>query len=317
MKNAVTVFFLLIFAACQQAPEPAAASLAMATAQAESPVKQSTDPAFARFADYWFAGEAEISTYELAQARYGEIHQGEAALVFVTEPFSKSKQVKLDNPATRDKVDVLKLNMTKKFFTGVYPYSMMMSAFKPVDMKKALSSLKVATSSQEWCGHTFTQYNLSGKQYEVKQFSYFESEGDMSLKLPATFMEDDIWTQIRLNPGLLPTGQFEMIPGSMYSRLSHREIAAETVRAERSDLGNGLSNYIVKFPNQRSLSITFQSTFPYSIETWQETYLSGFGSNARELTTIATLKKRIKLDYWNHNGLSDSEYRDKLELKSW
>ena len=49
------------------------------------------------FRDYWYDGKAEITSYALQQARYGELHTGEAVLVFVTEPFSKSKQVKLDD----------------------------------------------------------------------------------------------------------------------------------------------------------------------------------------------------------------------------
>ena len=35
-------------------------------------------------AEYWYAGEAEITSYELNQARYGEIHKGKAVTVFVT-----------------------------------------------------------------------------------------------------------------------------------------------------------------------------------------------------------------------------------------
>ena len=50
------------------------------------------------FNSYWFKGQAEISNYELSQARYGATHNGETVLVFVTEDFSKSKQVKMDEP---------------------------------------------------------------------------------------------------------------------------------------------------------------------------------------------------------------------------
>ena len=38
-----------------------------------------------KFNDYWYRGEAELNSYTLEQARYGEIHKGEAVLVFVTE----------------------------------------------------------------------------------------------------------------------------------------------------------------------------------------------------------------------------------------
>jgi hypothetical protein len=47
--------------------------------------------------DYWYAGKAEITSYILMQSRYGEMHEGSVVNIFVTEDFSKSKQVKLDD----------------------------------------------------------------------------------------------------------------------------------------------------------------------------------------------------------------------------
>ncbi len=87
------------------------------------------------FEGYWSKGQAEITSYVLDQSRYGEIHPGNAVLIFVTEDFSRSRQVKLDRPerAGEDRARVLKLNLTKKFATGVYPYSLMSSVFTPLD----------------------------------------------------------------------------------------------------------------------------------------------------------------------------------------
>ena len=105
-----------------------------------------------QFDDYWYAGDAEITSYTLSQDRYGEIHDGQAVLVFVTEPFSPSANTKADRPDNKS-VSVLKLNYTKKFNTGVYPYSMMNSTFFPID--NGQHSMKISSSSQEWCGHTY------------------------------------------------------------------------------------------------------------------------------------------------------------------
>ena len=52
-----------------------------------------------QFASYWYQGKAEINVFDLQQSRYGEVRAGKAVLIFVTEDFSKSKQVKLDAPA--------------------------------------------------------------------------------------------------------------------------------------------------------------------------------------------------------------------------
>ena len=119
-----------------------------------------------KFKQYWFVGKAEINSYKLNQSRYGETREGKAMLIFVTEDFSDKKQVKLDNPDINgsNKVNVMKLNFTKNFVTGIYPYSMMLSVFSPIDRRQKAHALKVAMGSQEWCGQTFAQLNLRGNK---------------------------------------------------------------------------------------------------------------------------------------------------------
>ena len=79
------------------------------------------------FNAYWYADQAEIRTYNLTQSRYGELHQGLATVIFVTESVSKKKGIKPDNYRKKgDHVPVLKMNLLKKFGTGIYPYSMML-----------------------------------------------------------------------------------------------------------------------------------------------------------------------------------------------
>lgn len=272
------------------------------------------------FGDYWYQGEAELTSYVLEQARYGEIHEGEAVLIFVTEDLSKSKQVKLDAPsrAPKDKVNVLKLNATRKFTTGIYPYSMMSSIFTPVQRQSYPHTLKVTTSSQEWCGHTFTQMNLKGSRYAVELRSYFESEGDQSLKLDNVVLEDEIWNLIRLDPASLPTGTFKIIPGTMYQRLSHagweEQDAVATLKPAEGDAE--MMVYTLSYPGQqRRLTINFQAAFPHAIESWEETARAGAGSDADQLTTRATKNRRIKLDYWNWNSVADLEKRALLGLE--
>ena len=92
------------------------------------------------FNDYWYAGTAELSRYELEQARYGELHPGEAVMVFVSEPFDINKQVKSDN--SENTTGVLKLNFMRKFNTGIYPYSTMSSTFSPIDIKQFSTTTK-------------------------------------------------------------------------------------------------------------------------------------------------------------------------------
>lgn len=272
------------------------------------------------FKDYWYDGSAELASYELEQARYGEMRTGDAVLIFVTEPFSKDKQVKLDNPsaAGSDKVSVMKLNFTKKFTTGIYPYSMMYSVFTPVPINTYPRSLKLTTTSQEWCGHTFLQMNLKGDSYKVNGFSYFESEGDESFDLDAVMLEDELWTKIRLSPESLPTGEFQIIPSTFYHRLRHTELTSETVNATLALLDSSAFSsqphkvYGLEYTDRR-MKIFFDNAFPYQILGWEETY--GSGSTGSELMTRATLKATLKTDYWSKNSNADSLLRRELKLK--
>lgn len=290
------------------------ALLACSSTTSQEPKKKADLPAKdSGFNDYWYAGVAEITSYELKQARYGEIHQGEAVLVYVTEPFSKSKQVKLDNwrDTSSDNVSVMKLNMTKKFLTGIYPYSMMMSSFTPVSYDKYSQAFKVTTSSQEWCGHTWMQLNLEKDSYRLKGFSYFESEGDIDTSLRGAVLEDELWSKLRLNPEILPRGDFELIPSTFYLRLKHKEAGPQKANAKIEEVSQ--SDY-ADYPHDvyklsykgRSLQIFYEKSFPHEILGWEETY-QGQTTTAKRINTI-------KSAYWGKNSNADRAIREELGL---
>jgi hypothetical protein len=275
------------------------------------------------FSRYWQQGKAELTSYTLEQARYGEIHRGEAVLVFVTEDLSRAKQVKLDNPAAtpKDVLPVLKLNLSKKFLTGVYPYSILTSVFTPLDPK--LSTQKVTTSVQEWCGNAFTQLNRRGNGYALSQKSYFESEGDVEAKLKLAPLEDGLWNQLRLNPATLPLGAQQLIPSTVYCRLAHQPLRPQAATLTLTDVLAGkfgsapVSAYTIAYPapTARTLVIYFTKAFPYTIQGWEETYLDRAGAaQAVRLTTRATRRKTILLDYWRTHDNADLRWRDSLGL---
>ena len=274
------------------------------------------------FAKTWYAGKAELSSFTLEQARYGEIRNGEAVLIFVTEDFSTNKLVKLDEPEkVSEKIKVLKMNMTKKFVTGVYPYSMMLSVFTPVTKDGNVKTLKIDCSSQEWCGHTFSQLRLHGGNYDWQLHSYFEKESEQDKNLGADILEDELWNRIRLNPSTLPTGKIFVIPGLIWQRLSHIELKAEDAELSLSKADTlfikdkNVQMFSIHYTGaKRTLQIYFQGSFPHEILGWQETYPDGFGDNKKMLTTKAHLKKQIWLDYWKHNTIADSSYLDSLQL---
>ncbi len=300
---------LLLSAACQQTPTEQSSAKAVTVSTKGN-----------KFNDYWYQGNAEITTYDLEQARYGEIHQGHSTMIFVTEEFSKSKQVKLDNPGAvpKDAVPILKLNRTSKFNTGLYPYSMMASVFTPIDGKKYPHSLKVSSSSQEWCGHTFMQINEKRGNYAVQLNSYFESEGDRDFKVDKVLLEDEVWTKLRIDPKALPTGKTKILPGTFFSRLKHTAFEVQEANISMSPVESdaSLMAYRIDYPAlKRTLTIHFKKDFPHQIHAWEDTYGSGWGAGAKSLTTRATLRKSIKTDYWTKNSNADAGMRADLGLE--
>ena len=258
---------------------------------------------------YWFGGKAEISSYELKQARYGEIHEGQSVLVYVTEPFSPSKLVKSDYGSESD-VQVLKLNHTKKFTTGIYPYSMMTSSFLPTENGE--HSLKITSSSQEWCGHTYMELQNKEK-FEIAIHSYFEGESSL-INLKKNLLEDDMWTKIRINPEDLPTGKLKVIPSFFYLRLKHKETQAYFCDAKLTE-EKTTSTYEMNYAGlKRKVAITFENEFPYKILGWTESYPDGWAVDSPVLTTEASVLNTIQSDYWNKNSVEDSELRKELRL---
>lgn len=283
---------------------------------------QNNEQSSEAFKQQWYAGKAELSSYTLQQARYGELRNGEAILIFVTEDFSTDKLVKLDEPEkSNDKKRVLKMNMTKKFFTGVYPYSMMLSVFTPVSIEGKEETFKANCSAQDWCGHTFSQLQLKGNNYNWELHSYFEKQGEQEKKLNNVLLEDEIWNRIRLNPASLPQGKILVLPGLLWQRLSHFEMKEEeaVLTVSKADSffikDHGVQMYTMHYTAaQRTLQIYFQAAFPHEILGWQERYPDGFGANKKMLTTKAIRKKTVWSAYWKHNGIADSTYRDTLQM---
>ncbi|WP_456437204.1 septum formation inhibitor Maf [Psychroserpens sp.] len=262
-------------------------------------------PSF-EFKSYWYAGKAEITSYKLEQARYGELRDGNAVLVFVTEDFLPEEQVKADR-SNKTNTPVLKLNATKNFNTGIYPYSIMQSTFFPIDNNE--HAIKITCSVQEWCGHVFTQLN-NKKQFEIKSYSYFESEGDQDFKLDQTILENELWTQLRIDPKSLPTGEIEIIPSFEFIRLKHIELKPYKAIVEITK-----NSYKITYPElERTLEINFNSNFPYDISSWKDTFKDGHGSKVKVLTTKATRLKTINSAYWSKNNNADEVLRDSLQL---
>lgn len=278
------------------------------------------------FWSYWGDGKAELSSYAVTQNRYGENRSASVVLIYVTEPFSLAKQVKLDNPQRGDKdvVQVLKLNRVKNFQTGIYPYSLMTSTFAPVYNYKlgatayaAGAPLKISFSSQEWCGAMFHQLNRTATGMHSHERSYFESEGDTDTPLDApaaTLFADELFIAVRglLRP--MPTGSVSLYPTLEYSRLLHKPleretatIAAKDTRASAKKTTVPATEWSISTPTQE-WKFTVEKAYPYKILAYQH----AVGGNVIER---GELQESLRLPYWelNHNG--DESHAKKLQLR--
>lgn len=272
-----------------------------------------------KLSDYWYQGKAEITSYSLLQNRYKDVHPGSAVLVFVTEDFLTDKQVKNDNYTNPNSIPILKMNRVEAFPTGLYDYHIMTSTFTPAEPAVNPNTLKVTNSTTEWCGQVFTQLNYNKGYYKSQSFSYFEKEGDQSTKVKAALLEDEILNRIRINPQALPTGKVDMLPGTTYTRLTHKPFekvtATNTMAAYEGDEfeGEELMVYTIEYPAfDRVLEIVFEREAPYAIAGWKDTYPSMFDRQPR--SSIAKRKKSLMNAYWSKNSLSDMALRAELGL---
>lgn len=299
---------ILVIAGCKHEKTPQ--SDIGTTTNSETVKPSPKKPLSDNFKDYWYAGDAEITSYKLEQARYGELRNGHAVLIYVTEPFLPTKQVKADRTDSEN-VSVLKLNATKKFLTGIYPYSIMASTFYPVHDNQ--HAIKTSLSVQEWCGHVYSQLN-NREKFEFTSHSYFEKEADQEISLDKSILENEIWTKIRISPKDLPVGSISIIPSLEYLRLGHQELKAYNAEGSLSSK-DGISTYTITYLDlERTLSINFTTDFPYTIESWTEQTRSGYGTNAKSLTTTATKIRTLKTAYWGQNSNKDLILRDSLGL---
>ena len=270
--------------------------------------------------NYWSQGKAEVNVYEVSQNRYQENHSGQLVSVFVTEDFLTDKQVKNERYINENSTWILKNIQLKKFTTGVYDYSLFNSVFTPINRNKFPKSLKVSASSQEWCGTMYTQFNLIlGTDYKVEHRSYFESEGDRVTRIKKSYLEDEVFTVLRMNPLLLPVGTVQLIPPANYIQLKHLQIKSykaitSLIPYDKKEIsGSNLMQYKIVYPElNRSIHIVFENKAPYKIMGWFEKFPSSFDGKPR--TTSIILKTQKMLPYWRQNSLKDKYLREELGL---
>lgn len=269
------------------------------------------------FETWWHDGKAELNGYKLQVSRYGQTREGHAVSIYVTEPFSESKRVKVDDH-TRDPADTfdaLKLNLVRDFQTGIYDYNTMVSVFvRSADF----SPVKVSFSSAEWCGHVYEELLFFPDRIVGQYFSYFENEsGPRNLDAkPGGVHEDNLWILLRglrgefLKPGEKKTVPF--LPSVYHGRLAHKapvwttaEIVRET-KTEKVKTPAGLfevTRYPVTVAGGRVGAFLVEASHPHRIVRWE-----------LPPDISAELTGSMRSSYWRQHNNGDEKLLKELGL---
>ena len=286
----------------------------------------------ADFDTRWHDGKAELNGYRLTVERYGHPRIGRAVLIYVTEPFSRSKHVKVDDPSKNpaDTFDALKLNLVRHFQTGVYDYSTMVSLFT---RSSDFVPVKATFTSAEWCGQVYEELNFDGARLAERFFSYFENESsEQTLPAPADgVVEDNLFILLRgLREDFLAPGQKRSVPflaSAFYRRLTHQTLAWSTATIERLS-GSEMVRvpagtfeawvYVVKPADGREGRFFIEREDPHRVLRWAwapppkgatgRAHLLG-GTDSGELTGSS------RLQYWKLHDPGDETYLEALGLQ--
>lgn len=295
------------------------------SAHAASP---SPSPEFLR---YWKSGLAELSSYAVTTARYGEPRTGEGVLVFVYEEIDDKTRIKVESdavPAER-RVPVLKLNNVLKFNTGVYDYSVMTSVFSGLagpGVSRPFEPRKISFSSQEWCGNVYHQVVPRPQGLVSTIHSYFESEGDAESVLPypaaqgkpgaagRLFYEDELPILVReldgefLAPGASRT--LHLLPSLWERRKRHAPLAVKEATLSKGKPESFRTRAGAKAAIRwtlawggHAMSFWVEADPPRKLLAWED----GKGEKGE---LIASLRKT----YWELNRNQDLPLRKELGL---
>jgi hypothetical protein len=270
------------------------------------------------FDSHWRDGKAELNGYRLDVSRYAEKRKGQAVLIYVTEPFSESKRVKVDDwtkdPA--DTFDAFKLNLVRDFQTGLYDYNTMVSVFVRA---KDFSPVKVTLTSAEWCGHVYEELIFRPAGITGHSYSYFEGEsGPRTLTHnPDGLLEDNLWIQLRgLRGAFLKPGEkksFPFLPGRLHDRLAHRLPAWTTAEIARSEQPQTIevpagkfevTVYALQIAGGRAGRFFVEQAYPHRIIRWEL---------APDVT--AELTGSARLEYWRLQNNGDENELKLLGIK--
>lgn len=271
------------------------------------------------FYEHWADGKAEVSSYEVAQPRYGELRSGYGVMIFVTEDLHRQTLLKVESPIREaDRFYALKLNHLLKFTTGMYDYSVMTSVFSQVEGERHPFELRrISFSAQEWCGQVFDEALFSGGQINGRISSYFASEGRGAYQLaqPECFAsEDHLLIRVReLQGPVMALGEVReltVLPSFWQLRQAHRphalasgrlhKAAEEQIQTAAGPLASVRWELHI---GPRQPTLWTEKAYPHRILRWED------GAGGR-----GDLLRTIRVPYWQLQANADEVFRRELGI---
>ena len=267
---------------------------------------------------HWSDGQAELATYRLTQPQYGEAREGTAVLVFVTERLDPATLIKTESDPSQGRA-VFKLNDMRDFQTGVYDYHTMTSTFLALEGPSVPAvPLKVSTSVQEWCGHSWERLRFDARRIQRMAHSYFEGEGeqDTTWRYPAEpVVLDALPLTLRADRERIldPSGSRDVmwLARRVEARLTHErarwrsgQLTRHDDRVERT-VGDETVTCEAWTLTAEEASITWwiEESMPHRLIGWQ----TSTGESAQLITTQ-------RMAYWEAQGIADEPMRRGLGL---
>ncbi len=307
-----------------------AVSFAAVAAWASAPKTPPAPPGDTAFESFWHDGKAELSGYRYTVTRYGQTRRGQCVAIYVTEPFSESKRVKVDDPAKNpaDTFDALKLNLVRDFQTGIYDYNTMVSTF----VRSAnFEPVKVSFSSAEWCGHVYEELVFHPEGVSGRVLSYFENEsaaGDIEHPKGGV-AEDNLLILLRgLRGDYLKPGGRRRVPflaSAFHRRLTHAPLRWSSAEIERlpgalvvavpaGKFAAGV--YIVRTAEGREGRFWIERSYPHRVIQWEWKRPRAAASRwAVDGNDSGKLAGSARLEYWKLNQSGGESYLNMLGLR--
>lgn len=256
----------------------------------------------------WGDGNAEMSSYRATVMRYGAPREAELVLIYVTEPHDRETLIKDDDVPPERRVQMLKLNISLRFQTGIYPYSVLTSVFAPVDAYYAerFAPAKLTISVQEWCGHVYGGVFPAEDRFTSSVASYFASEGEVTEMVPAAgaLYEDALLVQLReLDGPFAGGGDWEglLVPSLWRNRQAHEPLRPVEASITRTETDERVVFVLRAGTHERT----------YEVEREGAHRVMAFRDSEGD---HAELVATDRLPYWQLNGPGDESARERIGL---